>query len=50
MTTSSLSMVVNQDRSIGPCSEIFFITRKKVGLIEYFHSCYTKVSFTAQKN
>ena len=27
------------------CSEKFFITRKKVVLIEYFDSCYTKTSF-----
>lgn len=50
MTTSSLPMIVNRDSAIGPCSENFFITRKKVALIEYFHSCYTKTSFNAQKN
>ena len=33
-------MVVNRDSGLGPYSEKFFITRKKVGLIEYFHSCY----------
>ena len=43
MTTFSLSMVVNWDNCHKP-------TRKKVGLIEYFHSCYTKISFNAQKN
>ena len=43
-------MAVNRDIAIGPCSENFFITRKKVVLIEYFHSCYTKTSFNAQKN
>ena len=50
MTTFSLSMVVNRDSGLGPYSEKFFITRKKVGLIEYFHSCYTKASFNAQKH
>ena len=50
MTTFSLSMVVNRDSGLGPYSEKFFITRKKVGLIEYFHSCYTKTSFNAQNN
>ncbi len=50
MNNSSLPMVVKRDSAIGPCSENFFITRKKVVLIEYFHSCYTKTSFNAQKN
>ena len=50
MTTSSLPMIVNWDNVIGHCSENFFITRKKVVLIEYFHSCYTKTRCNAQKN
>lgn len=33
-------MVINRDSGLGPYSEKFFITCKKVGLIEYFHSCY----------
>lgn len=35
-----MSMVINRDSGLGPYSEKFFITCKKVGLIEYFHSCY----------
>ena len=50
MTTFSLSMVVNWDNCHKPALRKIFITRKKVGLIEYFHSCYTKISFNAQKN
>ena len=50
MTTFSLSMVVNWDNCHKPSLRKIFITRKKVGLIEYFHSCYTKISFNAQKN
>ena len=38
-------MVVKRDSAIGPCSENFFITRKKVVLIVHFDSCYTKISF-----
>ena len=49
LTTSSLPMIVNRDSAIGPCSENFFITRKKVALIEYFHSCYTKTSLMHRK-
>ena len=45
MTTFSLSMVVNWDNCHKPSLRKIFITRKKVGLIEYFHSCYTKISF-----
>ena len=41
MTTFSLSMVVNWDNCHKPSLRKIFITRKKVGLIEYFHSCYT---------
>lgn len=40
MTTFSLSMVVNWDNCHKPSLRKIFITRKKVGLIEYFHSCY----------
>ena len=50
MTTFSLSMVVNWDNCHKPSLRKNFITRKKVGLIESFHSCYTKTSFNAQKN
>ena len=50
MTTFSLSMVVNWDNCHKPSLRKIFIARKKVGLIEYFHSCYTKTSFNAQKN
>ena len=42
-------MVVNRDSGLGPYSEKFFITRKKVGLIEYFHSCYTKDVYKRQE-
>ena len=40
MTTFSLSMVVNWDNCHKPSLRKIFITRKKVGLIEYFHSYY----------
>ena len=43
------SMVVNRDSVISHRSKKVK-NRKKVGLIEYFHSCYTKASFNAQKN
>ena len=36
MTTFSLSMVVNWDNCHKPSLRKIFITRKKVGLIEYF--------------
>ena len=43
MTTFSLSMVVNWDNCHKPSLRKIFITRKKVGLIEYFRSVYKEL-------
>ena len=44
-----MSMVVNWNSVISIALKKI-ITRKKVVLIESFHSCYTKTSFNTQKN
>ena len=45
-----LMMLYNTGSRLALLFRKIFANRKKVGLIESFHSCYTKTSFNAQKN